>query len=82
LSQYPQRVLTDVSVAWDPHANGAARATFARHGTVVDIAPGGLLELAYGGSGNLSGVIPASQCGNEQCLDRAAVSNLWQPTAS
>jgi len=75
MSQYPQRVLTDTSVTWDAHANGAARATFTRHGTVVDIAPGGLLELAYGGAGNLSGVIPASQCGDGSCLDRAAVSN-------
>jgi hypothetical protein len=82
VSQNPQRVLTDISVSWDAHANGAERATFTRHGTVVDIAPGGLLEVAYGGAGNLSGVIPASQCGNEQCLDRAAVSNLWQPMAS
>jgi len=74
LSQYPRRVLTDTTVAWDPHANGAQRATFARHGTVVDIVPGSALEAAYG-SVNLSGVIPLSQRGNESCLSKAAASN-------
>jgi hypothetical protein len=75
MSQYPQRVLSDVSVAWDPHANGAARTTFARHGTVVDIVPGSALAAAYGGSGNLSGVIPPGQRGDEPGVDHVAVSN-------
>jgi hypothetical protein len=75
MSQNPQRVLTDVSVSWDAHANGAERSTFTRHGTVVDVVPGGLLELAYGGTGNLSGVIPASQCGDGTVLSKACVSN-------
>lgn len=75
MSQYPQRVLTDIAVAWDAHANGAQRSTFTRHGTVVDIVPGSVLAAAYGGSGNLSGVIPLSERGNEACCSRAAVSN-------
>jgi hypothetical protein len=74
MSQYPRRVLTDTAVAWDPHASGAGRSTFTRHGTVVDIVPGSLLEQAYGG-GNLSGTIPLSERGNEACLSKAAVSN-------
>jgi hypothetical protein len=74
MSQYPQRVLTDVSVVWSPHANGAAASTFTRHGTIVDLAPGSLLEAAYSPAG-LSGVIPLSQRGNEQCCSREAVSN-------
>lgn len=75
MSAYPRRVLTDTSVSWDPHANGAQRATFTRHGTVLDVEPGSALEAAYGGSGNLSGVIPVSQRGDGTNLDRAAVSN-------
>jgi hypothetical protein len=75
MSQYPQRVLTDTIVAWDPHANGAARSTFTRHGTVIDIVPGSALEQAYGGTGNLSGVIPPSRRGDEPGVDHVAVSN-------
>lgn len=75
MSQYPQRVLTDVTVTWDGHANGAPVTTFVRHGTVADLVPGSALASAYGGSGNLSGVIPVSQRGNEACCSRAAVSN-------
>jgi hypothetical protein len=75
MSQFPQRVLTDVTVVWDKHANGAPVTTFVRHGTVADLVPGSALSAAYGGSGNLSGVIPVSQRGNESCLSRAAVSN-------
>jgi hypothetical protein len=74
MSQFPRRVLTDTDVSWDPHANGAGRATFTRHGTVVDVVPGSPLEAAYGNA-NLSGVIPVSQRGNEACLSSAAVSN-------
>jgi len=68
-------VLTDVVVVWDSHANGAPVTTFVRHGTVADLVPGSALSAAYGGSGNLSGVIPVSQRGNEACCSRAAVSN-------
>jgi hypothetical protein len=75
MSQYPQRVLSSVTVAWDPHANGAERTTFVKQGTVVDIVPGSPLATAYGGDGNLSGVIPLSQRGNEPCLSNAAVTN-------
>ena len=75
MSAYPQRVLTDMTVIWDPHANGAERTTFVKHGTVVDLVPGSALAAAYGGTGNLSGVIPLSQRGNESCLSKAAVSN-------
>jgi hypothetical protein len=75
MSQFPRRVLTDTDVAWDPHANGAARSTFTRHGTVADIEPGSALEVAYGGTGNLSGVIPVTSRGDGTNLDKAAVSN-------
>ena len=75
MSQNPQRVLTDISVVWSPHANGAPVTTFTRHGTVLDVVPGSALAAAYGGSGNLSGVIPVSQRGNESCLVKACVSN-------
>jgi hypothetical protein len=75
MSQNPQRVLADVTVAWDPHANGAERTTFARHGTVVDVVPGSALAAAYGGAGNLSGIIPPSRRGDEPGVDHAAVSN-------
>lgn len=57
MSEFPRIVLNDVSVVWDPHANGAERTTFTRKGTVVDVVPGSLLEAAYG-AGNLSAVIP------------------------
>ena len=46
-------------------------------GTVADLVPGSALAGAYGGSGNLSGVIPLGQRGNEQCLSKACVTNLW-----
>jgi len=75
MSQYPQRVLTDVLVTWGKHANGVPVTTFTRHGTVADIVPGSALAAAYGGSGNLSGVIPASQRGDDACMDHTAVSN-------
>jgi hypothetical protein len=75
MSQCPQRVLADVTVAWDPHASGAQRATFVRRGTVADITPGSALSAAYGGPGNLSGVIPLGQRGDETCMDHIAVTN-------
>jgi len=75
MSQYPQRVLADVTVVWDKHANGVPVTTFTRHGTVVDVVPGSALSAAYGGSGNLSGVIPASQRGDGTTLSKASVSN-------
>ena len=74
MSQYPRRVLSDITVIWDRHANGVPLTTFTRHGTVADIVPGSALEAAYGNS-SLSGVIPLSQRGNEACLSNAAVSN-------
>jgi len=75
MSQFPRRVLTDTDVAWDPHASGAGRSTFTKHGTVADIVPGSALEAAYGGTGNLSGVIPEAARGDGTNLDKAAVSN-------
>jgi hypothetical protein len=75
MSQNPQRVLADITVTWDSHANGVPVTTFVRHGTVADLVPGSALAGAYGGSGNLSGIIPVSQRGNEACCSRAAVSN-------
>jgi hypothetical protein len=75
MSQFPQRVLTDVTVVWDRHANGVPLTTFVRHGTVADLIPGSALAGAYGGPGNLSGIIPPSQRGNGACLSSAAVSN-------
>ena len=74
MSQYPRRVLTDTDVSWDPHANGAERSTFARHGTVVDIEPGSALEAAYGNA-NLSGVIPVAQRGQGDDLSRCCQAN-------
>ena len=76
MSQYPQRVLTDVTVVWDKHANGVPVTTFVRHGTVADIVPGSALSAAYGGPRNLSGVIPLSQRGHEACCSRAACRRL------
>ncbi len=73
MSQYPRRVLTDITVTWDKHANGVPVTTFTRHGTVVDVVPSSLLEAAYG-SASLSGVIPLSQRGNEACCSKACVS--------
>lgn len=74
MSQFPRRVLTDTDVSWDPHANGAQRSTFARHGTVVDIAPGSALEAAYGNA-NLSAVIPVAQRGQGDDLARCCQAN-------
>ncbi len=75
MSQYPRIVLSDTTVFWDPHANGALRSTFVRRGTLADIKPGSALETAYGGPGNLSAVLPASKTGDEACLDKSALSN-------
>jgi hypothetical protein len=75
MSQYPQRVLSDTVVTWDSHANGVPVTTFVKRGTVADIVPGSALADAYGGTGNLSGVIPVSQRGNEACCSRAAQAN-------
>jgi len=75
MSQNPQRVLSDIEVTWDAHANGVPVTTFVRHGTVADLVPGSALASAYGGSGNLSGVIPVSQRGDGTTLSRAAQAN-------
>lgn len=70
MSQYPRRVLTATNVTWGNEA------FFVRAGTVVDIKPGSLLETAYGGSSNLSGVITQAQIGGDGAgMDHAAVSN-------
>ena len=58
MSQNPRRVLTDCYVQW---GEAGTPPLFVRHGTVADILPGSALEAAYGGSGNLSAVIPVSQ---------------------
>ena len=52
MSQYPRTVLAPVTV------NRDGGQTFVKSGSVVDIVPGSELEQAYGGSGNLSAVIP------------------------
>jgi hypothetical protein len=75
MSQFPQRVLTDTLVTWDRHANGVPVTTFVRHGTVADLIPGSALAGAYGGPGNLSGIIPPSQRGSEAACSKACVSN-------
>lgn len=74
MSQFPRRVLIDADVSWDPHANGAERSTFTRHGTVADIEPGSALEAAYGNE-NLSAVIPVAERGQGDTLSKACVSN-------
>lgn len=66
MAGHPRMVLTDVSVTWD----GATE--FVRHGSVVDVAAGGALETAYGGSGNLSAVIAT---GDPEDADHAAQGN-------
>jgi hypothetical protein len=77
VSQYPRRVLTSVYVTWD---KCGTLPLFVRAGTVADIVPGSALESAYGGTGNLSPVIPPSdpKRGDEQgsqTLSKAALSN-------
>jgi hypothetical protein len=78
VSQYPRIVLSDVTVLWDPHANGALRGTFVRKGTVVDVKPGSALETAYGPA-NLSAVVPVAQRGDGTCWSKSALSNLRRP---
>jgi hypothetical protein len=55
MSTYPRTVLTDITVTW------GGEPVFVRHGTVVDIVPGSALEAAYGGSSNLTAVLPPWQ---------------------
>jgi deoxycytidine triphosphate deaminase len=50
----PRIVANDVIVAWD------LVSTLVRRGTIVDIPPGGPLEAAYGGAGNLVALGPTS----------------------
>jgi hypothetical protein len=52
MSAFPRYVLAGVTV------NRDGGATYVKAGTVADIKPGSELEQAYGGSGNLSAVIP------------------------
>lgn len=67
MSQFPQRVLTDIVVTWDKHANGVPVTTFVRHGTVVDLVPGSALAAAYASQGSL----PAAQFGGLLALQTA-----------
>ena len=71
MSQFPRRVLNLTLVPW-----GQPGCSFwVRPGTIVDIKPGSALETAYGGSSNLSAVIPAGQRGQGDDLDRSAQGN-------
>jgi len=72
VSTSPRRVLTDTLVQW---GEPSAPPLLVRHGTVVDIPLGSALETAYGGSSNLSAVIPAGQRGQGDDLDRSAQGN-------
>lgn len=73
MSQYPRRVLTDITVNWDRHANGNPAPRFVRHGAAVDIVPGSLLEAAYGAQ-NL-GSLTLPQLSEAEGLDQSEVSN-------
>jgi hypothetical protein len=77
VSQYPRRVLSALYVPnGSPNYPGAPpNLVYVRAGTLVDIKPGSALELAYGGAGNLSAVLPVSKTGDEACLDKSALSN-------
>lgn len=69
MSANPRIVLAGVTV----------RGTFVKTGTLVDIAPGSELEAEYGGSSNLSAVIPASDPRRSPeaapCLSKEALAN-------
>jgi hypothetical protein len=69
MSANPRRVLTLTLVSW-----GGCN-FWVRPGAVADIPLGSALETAYGGSGNLSAVIPAGQRGQGDDLDRSAQAN-------
>jgi len=71
VSASPRRVLSLTLVPW-----GQPGCSFwVRPGKVVDIPPGSAMETAYGGSSNLSAVIPAGQRGQGDDLDRSAQAN-------
>jgi hypothetical protein len=70
MSQYPRRVLSDLTLmqgSWP---------WFVRRGTVVDVVPGSQLEAWYGPS-NLSPVItgPSRSPEAAPCLSREALAN-------
>jgi hypothetical protein len=72
MSANPRRVLTDTLVSW---GEPGTPPLLVRHGSVVDIPVGSSLETAYGGSSNLSAVIPANQRGQGDTLDRGWLHN-------
>jgi hypothetical protein len=72
MSTSPRRVLTDTLVTWDVPGSPPL---LVRHGSVVDIPVGSALETAYGGSSNLSAIIPANQRGQGDTLDRSWTAN-------
>jgi hypothetical protein len=61
----PRIVQADVTVLWD------GEQTWVRHGTLVDIAYGSLLETAYGGPGNLRDALP------RELASRDVASKAW-----
>ena len=74
MSQYPRRVLANMSVTND----SGRTSVFVRAGSVVDIKPGSQLEGFYG-AGNLSAVIPAGNrgrvAGPARQLSKEALAN-------
>jgi hypothetical protein len=72
MSTSPRRLLTDTLVQW---GEPTAPPLLVRHGSVIDIPVGSALEAAYGGSSNLSAIIPANQRGQGDTLDRSWTAN-------
>ena len=72
MSTSPRRVLTDTLVQWGEPGTAPL---LVRHGSVRDIPLGSALETAYGGSGNLSAVIPLAQRGHPDALDKSWLAN-------
>jgi hypothetical protein len=71
MSQYPRRVLADLTIA-----QGPAWTWFVRRGTVVDVVPGSQLEAWYGAS-NLSPVLTGPSRSPEAAasLSKEALAN-------
>lgn len=72
MSASPRRLLTDTLVQW---GEPGTPPLLVRHGSVIDIPAGSALETAYGGSGNLSAVIPLAQRGHADILDKGWLHN-------
>jgi hypothetical protein len=72
MSTSPRRLLTDTLVQW---GEPTAPPLLVRHGSIVDIPLGSALETAYGGSSNLSAVIPLAQRGHPDALDKSWLAN-------